>query len=87
MPDSKGFALIARVGLACYAVVHLVVAWLAAQVALGDNKKADKAGALQLATEGAGVWLLWLVTAGTGVLALWQLTEAATGTPRAAGGC
>jgi hypothetical protein len=85
MPDFKGFALIARVGLACYAGVHLIVAWLAAQVAFGDNEKADKAGALQLVAEGAGVWLLWLVTAGTGVLALWQLAEAVAGHRHAEG--
>lgn len=84
MPDFRGFALIARIGLTCYAVVHLVVAWLAAQVALGDNEKADKAGALQIVAAGGGAWLLWLIAAGTGLLALWQLTEAITGHRHAA---
>lgn len=79
MPDSKVFDLIARFGLACYAVVHLVVAWLAAQVALGDNEKADKTGALQIVASGGGAWLLWLITVGTSVLAVWQLTEAIAG--------
>lgn len=79
MPDLRGFALIARIGLTCYALVHLIVAWLATQVALGDNEKADKAGALQVVAAGGGAWLLWLVAAGTGVLALWQATEAVTG--------
>jgi hypothetical protein len=79
MPDIRGFSLFARIGLTCYGVVHLIVAWLAAQVALGDHEKADKAGALQLVASGGGAWLLWLVTAGTGVLAVWQLIEAITG--------
>ncbi|WIY06584.1 DUF1206 domain-containing protein [Amycolatopsis mongoliensis] len=79
MPDLRRFALIARIGLTSYALVHLIVAWLAAQVALGDNEKADKAGALQVVADGGGAWLLWLVAAGTGVLALWQLAEAIIG--------
>lgn len=79
MPDIKVFDLIARIGLVCYAVVHLLVAWLAAHVALGDNTKADKAGALHIVASGGGVWLLWLVTVGLAVLALWQLAEAING--------
>ncbi|AUI59224.1 hypothetical protein B1H26_20495 [Amycolatopsis sp. BJA-103] len=79
MRDSKTFDLIARGGLVCYAVVHLLVAWLAAQVALGDKARADKAGALQVVVAEGGAWLLWLIAAGLAVLALWQLSEAATG--------
>lgn len=79
MPDFRGLRLFARIGLTCYALVHLVVAWLAAQVALGDNEKADKAGALQIVAAGGGAWLLWVVAAGTGLLALWQLGEAVGG--------
>jgi hypothetical protein len=79
VPDFRGFSLLARIGLTCYAFVHLVVAWLAAQVALGDNEKADKAGALQIVASGGGAWLLWVIAAGTGLLALWQLTEAIAG--------
>jgi Domain of Unknown Function (DUF1206) len=79
MPEKKAFDLIARIGLVCYAVVHLLVAWLAAQVALGDAEKADKAGALHVVANGGGAWLLWVVTVGLGVLALWQLSEAIAG--------
>ncbi|MEU8412581.1 DUF1206 domain-containing protein [Amycolatopsis japonica] len=79
MRDSKTFGLIARGGLVCYAVVHLLVAWLAAQVALGDHAKADKAGALQMVVAEGGAWLLWLIAAGLAVLAMWQLGEAITG--------
>ncbi|KFU77274.1 protein of unknown function [Amycolatopsis lurida] len=79
MRESKTFGLIARGGLVCYAVVHLLVAWLAAQVALGDKAKADKAGALQMVVAEGGAWLLWVIAAGLAVLALWQLSEAITG--------
>jgi hypothetical protein len=79
MPELRVFGLLARIGLTCYAAVHLVVAWLAAQVALGDNDRADKAGALQIVASEGGAWLLWLIAGGTGVLALWQLAEAITG--------
>ncbi|MDS0135349.1 MULTISPECIES: DUF1206 domain-containing protein [unclassified Amycolatopsis] len=79
MSELRVFSLLARIGLTCYAAVHLIVAWLAVQVALGDNERADKAGALQIVASEGGAWLLWLVAAGTGVLALWQLAEAITG--------
>lgn len=79
MPELRVFRLLARIGLTCYAAVHLIVAWLAVQVALGDNERADKAGALQIVAAEGGAWLLWLVAGGTGVLALWQLAEAITG--------
>lgn len=72
--------LLARVGLVAYGVVHLLVAWLAAQVALGDGGKADKTGALKaVAATSAGAWLLWLITIGLGALVVWQLTEAVWG--------
>ncbi|MEV7095014.1 DUF1206 domain-containing protein [Amycolatopsis sp. NPDC051045] len=79
MSDIRGFTVTVRIGLTCYAVVHLLLAWLAAQVALGDYERTDKAGALQLVADGGGVWVLWLIVAGTGVLALWQLAEAIAG--------
>jgi hypothetical protein len=79
MPENKVFELIARIGLFSYAVVHLIVAWLAVQVGLGDHAKVDKKGALQLVADGAGVWLIWLAVVGLGVLMLWQLWEVFAG--------
>lgn len=82
---SAPFQLAARIGLVAYGVVHLLVAWLAVQVALGDLDgdgvgKADKTGALQsLAANPAGGFVLWLITIGLGFSALWQLLEALTG--------
>jgi hypothetical protein len=85
---SAPFQLAARVGLIAYGVVHLLVAWLCVQVALGDVDgggvgKADKTGALQnLAENPAGGFVLWLVAVGLGFSALWQLFEALTGARR-----
>jgi hypothetical protein len=79
MPENKAFDLIARIGLFCYGAVHLLVAWIAVQVALGDTGKADKKGALQMIAAEGGAWLLWVITVGMGVLMLWQLSEALTG--------
>jgi uncharacterized protein DUF1206 len=79
MPENKAFELIARIGLFCYGAVHLLVAWIAVQVAQGDGAKADKKGALQMIAAEGGAWLLWVITVGMGVLLLWQLSEAITG--------
>ncbi|GAB1510911.1 DUF1206 domain-containing protein [Actinophytocola sp. KF-1] len=76
---------VVRLGLVAYGVVHLLVAWLALQVAFGDLDgdgvgKADKTGALQsLSANAGGDVVLWLIAAGLGVSALWQLFEAVTG--------
>jgi hypothetical protein len=76
---SAPFQLLARVGLVTYGVVHLLVAWLVVQVAIGDTGDAghaDKTGALQSIAGTGGGWLLWLIAVGLGASALWQLTEA-----------
>lgn len=80
---SAPFQLLARAGLVTYGVVHLLVAWLAVRVALGNSGKADKTGALQaVGASGGGTVLLWLVTVGLGATALWQLLEAVLGPRR-----
>jgi hypothetical protein len=73
---SAPFQLLARVGLVTYGAVHLLVAWLVVQVAIGDGGKADKTGALQSIAGAGGAWLLWLIAVGLGASALWQLVEA-----------
>jgi hypothetical protein len=77
---SAPFQLAARLGLVAYGVVHLLVAWLAVQVALGDQSgKTDKTGALQqMSSNTGGTILLWLIAAGLALTTLWQLLEAAT---------
>jgi hypothetical protein len=69
---------LARVGLIAYGVVHLLVAWLALQLAWfgGDGKSADQSGAMQtLADSPVGKPLLWVIAVGLIALAVWQAAE------------
>ena len=56
----------ARAGLVAYGVVHLLIAWLAVQLAFGDREdSADSSGALQqLAEQPFGRVLVWAVALG-----------------------
>ena len=68
-----------RVGLVSYGVVHLLIAWLALQLAFGDRTgKASSSGALhELAQSGLGRVSLYVVAAGFAALLVWQALEAA----------
>jgi Domain of Unknown Function (DUF1206) len=76
--DSKGLENLARVGLLAYGLVHVLVAWLALQLAWGGGgQSADQSGALgTLARNPVGKPLLWLIALGLIALALWQAAEA-----------
>ena len=75
--DSKSLEMVARVGLVAYGVVHLLIGWLALQIAWGAaSESADSSGALTtLADQPFGKVLLWLVAVGLVALALWQASE------------
>ncbi|MBA2553304.1 MAG: DUF1206 domain-containing protein [Geodermatophilaceae bacterium] len=79
--DSKPLELLARVGLVAYGVVHLLVGWIALQVAWGGSgENADQSGALQaVAEQSFGPALLWLIAIGLVALAIWQASEAIWG--------
>lgn len=80
--DSAALELLARVGLTAYGVVHLLIGWLAVQIAwsASDSKSADTSGALKtIASQPFGKILLWLVAVGLVALALWQASEAIWG--------
>lgn len=80
--DSTSLELVARAGLIAYGVVHLLIGWLAVQIAwsASDSKSADPSGALKtLADQPFGKILLWLVAVGLVALALWQASEAIWG--------
>ena len=68
----------ARLGYGASGVLHLLLAYLTAQIALGGggDKQASQSGALAtLAKEPMGQVLLWAMVVGFALLALWQLTE------------
>src|SRR3954467_2135150 len=70
-----------RFGMLVYGIVHLIVAWLAVQLALGDQgENASQKGAMQtLAKQPFGTLLLWLVAVGIILLVLWRVLEALVG--------
>jgi len=75
--DSDALEHLARIGLIAYGVVHLLVAWLALQLAWGGGgESADQSGAMStLAEQPFGKPLLWVLAIGLIALALWQLAE------------
>jgi hypothetical protein len=75
--DSDGLEHLARVGLIAYGVVHVLVAWLALQLAWGNGgESADQSGAMAtLAESSLGKPLLWIVAIGLIALAVWQAAE------------
>jgi hypothetical protein len=80
--DNPALEGTARVGFVVSGLLHLLIAWIALQVAFGGSggKQADQSGALAtLAGNGLGRALLWLAVAGFLGLALWQLAEAVVG--------
>src|SRR5690349_18175087 len=71
--DSTSLEWLARGGLVAYGVVHLLVGWLALQIARGTSSgtSADTSGALTtLAQQPFGKVLLWVVAVGLVALAL-----------------
>jgi hypothetical protein len=76
--DSGGLENLARIGLVAYGVVHLLVAWLALQLAWGGGGgEADQSGAMAtLAKSPVGKPLLWVIAVGLVALAVWQAAEA-----------
>jgi hypothetical protein len=70
----------ARVGLVAYGVVHLLIAWIALQVAWGSGGDASSHGALHsVATKPYGEVLLWVAAGGLWALTIWQVMTAIWG--------
>lgn len=77
-----GYRALVHVGLCLYGLVHLLLAWLAAQVALGRNVDASNQGSLaSIAHLPLGRTILVVTGVGMLALALWQAIEAALGYP------
>ncbi len=75
--NSDSLERLARVGLIAYGVVHLLIAWLALQLAWGGGgQSADQSGAMATLRESTfGKPLLWVVAVGLVALAVWQAAE------------
>jgi len=81
---STALRTVARVGLVGYALLHLLVAWLALQLAWQAGRSqppdrgaaVDQGGAMALVADSpVGPPLLWLLTAGLAGLCVWQAVE------------
>lgn len=83
--DHPALEAAARVGYAVSGLLHLLIGWIALQVAFGGGgKNADQSGALaSLAGNGAGKAALWVGVVGFLGLAIWQVADAIVGHPGA----
>src|SRR3954454_2331719 len=78
--QSEPFKIGARVGILSWGVTHVVIAWLAVQIAFGQNERADQTGAFQeIAQHTGGKVLLWILFVGFVFAFLWRLSEAIWG--------
>jgi hypothetical protein len=78
---SRPARIAVRVGILCYGVTHLLIAWLALQIAFGhQGERADQTGAFQaIAQQPLGRVLLWVLVVGFAAVALWWLQQAVWG--------
>ncbi|WP_433166545.1 DUF1206 domain-containing protein [Kribbella sp. CA-247076] len=78
---SRWYGIAITVGLIAYGVVHLLVAWIALQLAWGNSsQEASHEGALEeLASKPLGGTLLWIVAIGLFALAIWRGLQVAYG--------
>jgi hypothetical protein len=79
MGDSKAVQWGARLGYVSNGVLHVLLAWLALDLAWGDHggdRRADQSGALATVADSTlGMVLLWVLAIGFTLLAVWQITE------------
>ena len=78
---STSYRALVAVGLASYGLVHLILAWIALQVAFGGGGgDTSEQGALkQLAQHPLGIVLLWAMAVGLLAACVWQVVEAIVG--------
>jgi hypothetical protein len=78
--DNRELQRIARAGYLISGMLHLLVASIIVQIALGSSGEADQTGALAtLASRPLGTPTLYVVTAGLIALAMWRLSESVLG--------
>lgn len=75
--QSRLYDVSITVGLIAYGVVHLLIAWIALQLAWGSaSEDASHSGALhELASKPFGGFLLWVVAFGLIALVVWKVLE------------
>ncbi|GAA1699953.1 DUF1206 domain-containing protein [Kribbella yunnanensis] len=76
---SRWYGVAVTVGLIAYGVVHLLIAWIALQLAWGQSsQEASQQGALkELAGKPLGGVLLWIVAIGLFALVIWRALDLA----------
>ncbi|RYC13800.1 DUF1206 domain-containing protein [Nocardioides zhouii] len=81
--QSKWMDYAIRIGLVTYGVVHLLVGWLALQLAFGEKEdQTSNSGALHyLSEQPLGGFLVWVIAIGMLFLVVWRLLEFAFGYP------
>ncbi len=80
--DSQPFRVLLTVGLIAYGVVHILIGWIALQIAWfgGGGEEASQKGALaEIAGGPFGATLLWITVIGLFALTIWQAIEAIWG--------
>jgi hypothetical protein len=74
--DNVWFERTAQAGFAASGLLHLLIAWIVLQLALGDGGSADQSGALAtLAAQPGGAVMLWVAAVVLAALGVWQLVE------------
>jgi hypothetical protein len=78
---SNALEVITRIGFVGYGLLHLAIAWLAVEIAMGrQTGKADQSGAFRLLLkQPLGRVLLIVIAVGLTGMAIWQLLLAAVG--------
>jgi hypothetical protein len=81
--SSRPFRVLLTVGLIAYGLVHILVGWIALQIAWsgrGSEQEASQKGALaEIAAQPFGAVVLWVTVIGLFALTIWQLIEAIWG--------
>lgn len=74
--DNVWFERAARAGFAASGLLHLLIAFIVAQLALGTGGSADQSGALAtLAAQPGGAVMLWVAAVVLAALGVWYLVE------------
>jgi len=77
---SRALTVLARIGFAGSALIHLFIGLLAIRVAMNDSQESDQAGAIaQIAQLPGGMVVLWFAVVGLFALALWLVIQAFLG--------